>query len=125
MSINPVYQGGMNYPEQVTEYFLCCQVCREPGFRDPRLLTCGHVFCARCLDSYAGNGEKGYSIFCPLCKVATPVPRKGVEALPRSRFFDCQVDRLVRRHNKAQGRDDVHYNIRAFSLQKTGFARLH
>ena len=111
----------MNYPEQMTSHFLCCQVCKEPGYRDPRMLKCGHTFCAGCLQNHASE----MNISCPLCHLVTPLPKGGIQNLHHNRFIDCQVDRLLRRHNKVLGRDDTHYYITNFGQQKTGFAYLN
>lgn len=50
------YHGGKNHPEQVTGEFLTCALCSVPGFRQPKILLCGHVFCLNCLEAWWGTG---------------------------------------------------------------------
>ena len=95
---------GYNQPEQITQQFLTCPVCLVPGFRSkPKLLACGHTICQPCLEPLEQDGL----ISCPTCSQVTNVVKGGAAGLPTNVFFDCQIDRLLRTHNKARGRDDT------------------
>jgi len=110
--VHPVYHGGKNQPEQVTDEYLGCSLCKLPGAKLPKMLLCGHSFCLPCLQQYAGNA----SMFpCPSCSVLNKVPARGLAALSNNIFVDTQVDRLLRRHNQERGRDDSVYNISCYN----------
>src|SRR6218665_602235 len=113
--------GGRNFPEQVTEEFLTCFVCKEPGFHSkPKLLSCGHTFCQSCLEPrVTGDGRM---LQCPRCCCVTNLRPGGVSALRTNLFFDTQIDRLLRRHNKDRGRDDTWYNISCYRQYADGHA---
>lgn len=112
--------GGRNYPEQITDEFLTCYVCKEPGFHSkPKLLSCGHTFCQSCLEPRVTDGAW---LRCPRCCAVTTLRAGGVAALRTHLFFDTQIDRLLRRHNKERGRDDTWYNIGGYSQFVDGHA---
>ena len=116
--IHPLYHGGKNFPEQITDEFLTCTICRVPGFRKPKMLTCGHTFCAPCIERYLGLGEGdggGFYFACPTCKQPQKLPRGGVASLTNNLFADTQIDRLLRRHNMDRRRDDTLYNIEKYT----------
>lgn len=95
--VHPVYHGGKRHPEQTTDEYLTCFLCQVPGFKHPKTLQCGHIFCLGCLAQY--SGEKAEVIVCPTCKQATCCPPGGITKLSDNLFVSSQVDRLVRRHN--------------------------
>ncbi|XP_076863860.1 RING finger protein 207 [Brachyhypopomus gauderio] len=64
-------------PECANLYPLVCPLCREQyQYRQPCLLDCYHVFCARCLQGRANDNR----LVCPLCGYASVV--KGINTLP-------------------------------------------
>uniref|UniRef100_A0A4W4FRK3 RING finger protein 207 n=1 Tax=Electrophorus electricus TaxID=8005 RepID=A0A4W4FRK3_ELEEL len=72
--------------ESATLHPLVCPLCREQ-YRQPCLLDCYHIFCARCLDGRAS----GNRLICPLCGYASVV--KGINALPpEDRLLKFLVD---------------------------------
>ena len=58
-----------------------CKKCFKP-YTDPRILPCLHSFCKNCIKSLVIQG--GSNIRCPSCKTTTPIPEKGVEAIPQN-----------------------------------------
>ena len=62
-----------------------CQVCREI-YDDqnlcPRMLSCGHSFCTRCLNRLFT--EKRDQFCCPTCRVKVNVSQAGVAGLPKN-----------------------------------------
>ena len=57
-----------------------CQVCLEYMLdSNPRLLSCHHTFCERCLKQMTRN----LKIKCPSCRVETPVPQGDVNKLTK------------------------------------------
>ena len=83
-----------------------CLVCRE-GYDDqnlcPRMLSCGHSFCTRCLDRLFTEERDKFR--CPTCRVEVNVSQDGVIGLPKNfallsifdvkpqqeSLFDCEV----------------------------------
>ena len=61
---------------------LNCSVCLEI-FTDPKQLNCNHVFCERCLARVPKDedGRGKFSLACPTCRQATPVPQSGVAGI--------------------------------------------
>ena len=57
-----------------------CGICLDQ-YKDPKLLSCFHVFCKECLEPLVLQ-EEGQSILrCPNCRRATAVPPQGVSGL--------------------------------------------
>ena len=57
-----------------------CGICLDQ-YKDPKLLSCFHVFCKRCLERLVLQ-EEGQSILrCPNCRRATTLPPQGVSGL--------------------------------------------
>ena len=57
-----------------------CGICLNQ-YKDPKLLSCFHVFCKECLERLVLQ-EEGQSILrCPNCRRATAVPPQGVSGL--------------------------------------------
>ncbi|XP_048873608.1 finTRIM family, member 83 isoform X1 [Brienomyrus brachyistius] len=55
-----------------------CYLCKE-DLRDPVSISCGHVFCSVCLNTYWDHAEQTGSYVCPQCKVSyskRPNPRR-------------------------------------------------
>lgn len=104
------YHGGKNQPEQTNEEFLSCRLC-DDGFRvRPKILQCGHSFCLPCLHQYTCGSQKR-SICCPLCGRPTCMPETGVRGLHDNMYIDTQLDRLLRRDNNANHRENSMYNF--------------
>ena len=55
---------------------LVCPVCKleysTKGDQQPRLLSCGHTFCGKCLDSQCLDGDK--VVTCPQCSIVSKDP---------------------------------------------------
>ena len=57
-----------------------CGICLDQ-YKDPKLLSCFHVFCKQCLEHLVLQ-EEGRSILrCPSCRRATTLPLQGVSGL--------------------------------------------
>ncbi|KAI0826627.1 hypothetical protein BC628DRAFT_1319753 [Trametes gibbosa] len=88
-----------------------CDVCLDnyTAFREPNVITCGHVFCRRCLQSLVRPS-------CPLCRTpffeqdvrrlhvdkatlpsSTPLSSPpDLESVDRARQFQTQLTRMIR-----------------------------
>ena len=70
---------------------LVCLYCNDI-FSDPKILTCLHSFCRKCLDSYDVIGAGTHSVVCPLCRTTTPIPEAGVKGLPSNFLLNNSLD---------------------------------
>ena len=63
------------------EELLQCPICIEP-FTVPKVLSCHHTFCEKCLqDMYNANEQSG-RLRCPTCRERSFVPPNGIAGLP-------------------------------------------
>lgn len=61
---------------------LACAICFEQ-LNNPKLLSCQHSFCKRCLEDYQQSSVQQQDIlFCPVCKSVTALSPSGIDALP-------------------------------------------
>ena len=65
-----------------------CGICLEP-YKRPKLLTCYHAFCERCLKTLV-RGR--YSISCPNCRRDTALPMGGVSELQAAFHLDTLLE---------------------------------
>ena len=74
---------------------LTCAICLD-RYQDPKLLSCSHAFCSKCLESIARHGAQGSTVQCPNCRQPTALPQNGVPGLQAAfyihQFFDIQSD---------------------------------
>ena len=75
--------------ESVTKFE--CSLCLEK-FTDPRILTCFHSFCLKCLQKYIStlprNDGPDSSFKCPLCRKVNVLPPEGVKGLQKNFYLD-------------------------------------
>ena len=66
-----------------------CGICSEL-YTDPRMLSCLHSFCCKCLQKNMENKE---SLKCPTCEKAASIPEGGVLALPKDlrKSYEAEV----------------------------------
>ena len=58
---------------------LTCPVCYE-YLDDPKILTCGHTICRKCLDDIY-RSELSRQLPCPMCRHVTPVQEGDISKL--------------------------------------------
>ena len=66
-----------------------CGICSEL-YTDPRMLSCLHSFCCKCLQKNMENKE---SLKCPTCEKEASIPEGGVLALPKDlrKSYEAEV----------------------------------
>lgn len=84
------------------EDLLQCMICFEP-YRSPKMLKCGHTFCADCLTGYQKTyvQQKGAvpgKLPCPTCRDLNTLPAEGVAGL-RNDFKVQKIENLFRTMN--------------------------
>ena len=68
-----------------------CKKCAKL-YTDPRMLPCLHSFCKKCLESLAAQDGSKKTIRCPSCKTASPIPKKGVQAIPQNTQLSYEAE---------------------------------
>ena len=82
----------LNKKEKISK-LLECAVCLEE-YKDPRLLSCGHVLCYMCVKSYLEKSECENKLSCPTCRGMTDLYKGGVDNLPKF-FFAHDLKELA------------------------------
>ena len=89
--------------DSLTADLFDCAVCMEDmSDRKPKILTCGHSFCGRCLENIAKENR----ILCPTCRMETILPEHGVSGLPINLFISkvkANVPGIIMRSSKMCG----------------------
>ena len=57
-----------------------CGICLEQ-YKDPKLLSCFHVFCKQCLERLVQKRDGQSVLQCPNCRRTTALPLRGVSGL--------------------------------------------
>jgi len=60
-----------------------CPICMEV-YVDPRVLTCGHTFCLKCIRECSKDKQPKVELACPLCRKKFRQPRNGLGDLPKN-----------------------------------------
>ena len=74
-----------------------CPVCQELCCQ-PRMLSCSHTFCEKCLTRCSTNRTNSYQfsrlLKCPLCRQLYSRPAEGFGALPTNKLLSSILDKL-------------------------------
>ena len=76
--------SGMLDRQQRLLQLIECPICLHE-LQDPRLLSCRHIYCYKCLKDYHKKGNHGNALPCPQCREVTTLYQGGVDNL--SKFF--------------------------------------
>lgn len=79
--------------EEYSPQSLECRVCADV-FKNPKILSCLHSFCQKCLESYDLIGAGTSSLVCPLCRKLTEIPDEGPQCLPDNFLLTNALDQL-------------------------------
>ena len=64
-----------------------CPICLNE-MNDPRLLSCRHALCCKCLKDYTEKGDYVDQLPCPVCRQVTQLYQGGVDILPEFFFMN-------------------------------------
>ena len=64
-----------------------CQKCNEI-YDDPRLLSCLHSFCKKCLHDLTDVVGSSNVIRCPVCRDTTPIPAEGIDHIQVNLYLE-------------------------------------
>ncbi|XP_035693169.1 E3 ubiquitin-protein ligase TRIM56-like [Branchiostoma floridae] len=76
---------------RLSEDFLECQICLQP-YRRPKVLSCLHSFCQKCLEEFLKKQKVKTELDCPTCRSKTLLPGGGVAELKDNFFVESLKD---------------------------------
>ena len=85
--------SGMPDRQQRLLQLIECPICLNE-LQDPRLLSCQHIYCYKCLKDYHKKGNHGNALPCPQCREVTTLYQGGVDNLPKF-FFMNELKEVV------------------------------
>ena len=86
-------KGVLESPSRKLEFRLTCSICLEL-FENPKMMDCQHIFCRGCLSRLpiVVDKSRGDCLKCPNCRELTPLPDKGVSAMPSALVINQFLD---------------------------------
>jgi len=98
--------SSATFADELYNQFLLCPLCSDI-YRQPKILSCQHSFCADCIESHyeMDENERPYrflmsytrDLSCPVCRARTPLPNGGVRRLPDNFLVANLTDVISRR----------------------------
>ena len=86
------------------EAILKCPICLDI-FDKPKLLSCGHTFCAKCIDQLLVSSRELHTQFaCPECRRNVDIPQAATDNLPPNVVIQRLLDDRGRANNAANAR---------------------
>ena len=85
--------SGMPDRQQRLLQLIQCPICLNE-LQDPRLLSCHHIYCYKCLKDYHKKGNYRHALPCPQCRERTTLYQGGVDNLPKF-FFMNELKEVV------------------------------
>ena len=85
--------SGMPDRQQRLLQLIECPICLNE-LQDPRLLSCRHIYCYKCLKDYHKKGNYRNALPCPQCREVTTLYQGGVDNLPKF-FFMNELKEVV------------------------------
>jgi len=80
---------------------LKCSICLDI-FTRPKLLCCGHTFCAHCITPlYTLSREQNTPLVCPECRTTVDIPHGAVDSLPPNFVIQRLLDDQARSNNNS------------------------
>ena len=84
---------------------ITCPVCHD-HFQEPKILTCLHYYCKRCVQALARRAGENKPFSCPECRNSTILPQNDPDRLPTA-FFINRMTELHAKMEKAHGKVEV------------------
>ena len=84
--------GTLNRQQRLLQ-LIECPICLNE-LQDPRLLSCQHIYCYKCVKDYHKKGNYRNALPCPQCREETTLYQGGVDNLPKF-FFMNELKEVV------------------------------
>ncbi|KAL3892157.1 hypothetical protein ACJMK2_004391 [Sinanodonta woodiana] len=65
-----------------------CSICMD-DFKSPKLISCHHSFCHKCLEDYVRANLRNGRFDCPLCRKSVELPKEGVSGFQANFYIDA------------------------------------
>ena len=86
---------------------ITCPLCLDT-FEDPRVLSCQHTYCKKCLEALIARGRgTSPTIICPECRKSTDVPVEGVLELPAAFKLNRLIELVGQMRHEERGKARV------------------
>ena len=95
-----------------------CPICLNEQ-QDPRLLSCRHIYCYKCLRDYHEKGKYRNALPCPQCREVTTLNQGDVDILPKF-FFMNELKEVVMAGDGVRGDKPDKYGSVACSTENCG-----
>ncbi|KAL3890857.1 hypothetical protein ACJMK2_003132 [Sinanodonta woodiana] len=68
-----------------------CSICMD-SFKNPKLISCHHSFCYKCLEDYVQVNLNNGHFKCPICRTSVQLPDKGISGFQSNFYIDPNKD---------------------------------
>ena len=82
-----------------------CGLCLGTYMKEPKLLSCFHSFCLKCLENYVNENVQDNKFQCPLCNDSIDLPVGGVKNFETNIYIDTEILSKLKHHCDLCGPD--------------------
>ncbi|KAL3890393.1 hypothetical protein ACJMK2_002676 [Sinanodonta woodiana] len=68
-----------------------CSICMD-SFKNPKLISCHHSFCYKCLEDYVQVNLHNGRFNCPICRTNVQLPAKGISEFQSNFYIDTDTN---------------------------------
>ncbi|KAL3890136.1 hypothetical protein ACJMK2_002429, partial [Sinanodonta woodiana] len=67
-----------------------CSICMD-SFKNPKLISCHHSFCCKCLEDYVQVNLHNGCFNCPICRTSIHLPESGISGFQTNFYIDTDT----------------------------------
>ncbi|KAL3890174.1 hypothetical protein ACJMK2_002466, partial [Sinanodonta woodiana] len=68
-----------------------CSICMD-SFKNPKLISCHHSFCYKCLEDYVQVNLHNGRFNCPICRTSIHLPESGISGFQTNFYIDTDTN---------------------------------
>ncbi|KAL3890380.1 hypothetical protein ACJMK2_002663, partial [Sinanodonta woodiana] len=68
-----------------------CSICMD-SFKNPKLISCHHSFCCKCLEDYVQVNLHNGCFNCPICRTSIQLPDEGISGFQSIFYIDTDTN---------------------------------
>ena len=87
LATGPMKSGKRFTPEETSEEEVKCGLCKD-YLTEPKLLSCLHCFCEKCIELKAVEYIPNKTLRCPTCKKDTEIVNNDLSYLPTLHYLE-------------------------------------